>query len=225
MQSETWRGVMKFYRNNWYYIGGIYFVILSFILGLWGYNHVSHIQLILIYSFMALLVHQFEEYALPGGFPAIMNSVLSREKEQPDRYPLNKNSCFIVNVVLGYTFYLSAVIFPDAIWLGLTQVLFGMLQFLIHGIVINVRMKTFYNPGLAAVIFLHFPVGIYYIWYVVSNGLITTADYIWGFIAVIIAAILIVALPVRVLANRNTKYPFTEDEMERFHVREKLGRV
>ena len=63
---------MKFYRRNWYYIGGILFVALSFLMGFWGSN-ISPIQLILIYSFMALLVHQFEEYAWPGGFPAVMN--------------------------------------------------------------------------------------------------------------------------------------------------------
>jgi hypothetical protein len=58
---------MKLYRNNWYYIGGILFVVLSFVMGFFG-NHVSPIQLILVTSFMALLVHQFEEYVLPGGF-------------------------------------------------------------------------------------------------------------------------------------------------------------
>ena len=47
---------MKFYRRNWYYIGGILFVILAFVMGFWG-GYISYIQLILIYSFMALLVH------------------------------------------------------------------------------------------------------------------------------------------------------------------------
>ena len=92
---------MKFYRRNWYYFGGILFVVLAFVMGFWG-GHISHIQLILIYSFMALLVHQFEEYGLPGGFPRISNIVVSGEKKAPDRYPFNANQCWISNVFLTY---------------------------------------------------------------------------------------------------------------------------
>ena len=77
---------MKFYRRNWYYIGGILFVILAFVMGFWG-GYRSHIQLILIYSFMALQVHQFEEYGLPGGFPALFNVIMNGETEAPDRFP------------------------------------------------------------------------------------------------------------------------------------------
>ncbi len=212
---------MKFYRNNWYYIGGIYFIIMSYVMGFWG-HHFSHIQLILIYSFMALFIHQFEEYALPGGFPAVMNIVVAGEKTEPDRYPLNKNNSFIVNVILAYPFYISAILFPTAIWLGLGQVLFGMAQIFMHGLLINKKMKRWYNPGLASVIFLHFPIGIYYIWYVATNGLAHGWDYIFGLVVVAVGAVLMVALPVRGLANRNTKYPFFNNEMERFHVKEKM---
>ena len=72
-----------FYRHNWYYIGGILFVIMSFVMGFFGHL-VSHIQIMLIYSFMALLVHQFEEYGLPGGFPALFNIIMNGEKQAPD---------------------------------------------------------------------------------------------------------------------------------------------
>ena len=78
---------MKFYRRNWYYLGGLLFVALSFIMDFWG-SLFSHIQVILIYGFMALLVHQFEEYRLPGGFSAVMNIAWQPKKgEKPDRYP------------------------------------------------------------------------------------------------------------------------------------------
>lgn len=213
----------KFYRENWYYIGGVYFVALSFIMGFWG-SHFSHIQVILIFSFMALLIHQFEEYALPGGFPAIFNRTVNRELERPERYPLNKNSCLIVNVILAYPFYILAILLPGVIWLGLAQVIFGMMQIFMHGIFINLRMKSWYNPGLAAVIFLHIPIGIYYIWYVAAYGLAGTWDYIAGFICAIIVAILIIALPVRLLADKQSKYPFSENEMERFGVIDLKGK-
>ena len=165
---------------------------------------------------MALLVHQFEEYAYPGGFPAIFNIAVLGEKKVPERYPLNANQCLITNVFLAYPFYIAAIFLPNMIWLGLAQVLFGMFQLIVHGIVINVRLKSLYNPGLAAVVFLHWPIGIYYIWYVTTNHLASTGDFVIGFIVTIIAAIVTVILPLRLSASKESKYPFSEAEMGGF---------
>ncbi len=215
---------MRFYKEHWYYIGGLYFVALSFIMGFWG-SHVSHVQLILIFSFMALLMHQFEEYALPGGFPAVFNMAVGGELKKPDRYPLNSEQAFIVNVALAYPFYIAAILLPGVIWLGLAQVLFGMFQIIVHGIVFNVKMRSWYNPGLATVVFLHFPIGIYYIWYVATNGLATTGDYVGGVVATIVAALLLVAMPLKFLADKESKHPFSDAEMKRFGVRERLKKA
>ena len=93
---------MKFWRRYWYVIGGILFVALAFTMGLWGCEHLPRIQSILIFSWMAMLIHQFEEYALPGGMPSITNMAAFREKEAPDRYPFNSQQCFICNVFLCF---------------------------------------------------------------------------------------------------------------------------
>ena len=95
---------MKTWRRNWYYIGGILFVALSFFMGFWG-SMFSRIQVIMVYSFMAMLVHQFEEYGWPGGFPSIVNIIQFKETQIPDRYPFNQNLCFVDNVFTTYTFY------------------------------------------------------------------------------------------------------------------------
>ena len=203
---------MKFWRRNWYYIGGILFVALSFFMGFWG-SIFSRIQVILIFSFMAMLVHQFEEYAFPGGFPSISNIAMMGEKKVPERYPLNANQCFISNVFLTYPFYIIPVFFPNVIWLGLAQVMLGMFQLIAHGIVVNIRLKSPYNPGLGAVVFLHMPIGIYYIWYVTTNHLASMGDLIIGIFACIVAAIILFLLPIRLLRSRQSKYPFAEAEM------------
>ena len=212
---------MKFYRNNWYYIGGVYFVALAFIMGFFG-SGISDIQVVLIYSFMALLLHQFEEYALPGGFPAVFNIAFSKERENPDRYPLNKNSSLVVNVFLAYPLYIIPIFLPNVIWLGLIQVLAGVAQIFVHGISINRKMKSLYNPGLAAVVFLHIPIAIYYIWFVVANGLVGIWDFAGGLIGVVAAAILLILMPVKLLQNRQSKYPWSEKEMARFNVVDNL---
>ena len=215
---------MRFYSRNWYYIGGILFVILSFIMGFFSYN-IVHIQTILIYSYMALLVHQFEEYGLPGGFPTLFNVIMNGEKETPDRFPQNSQLSMIVNVVLAYPFYIAAIIFPETYWLGLATMYFGFSQIFFHGIIMNRRLKSFYNPGLAASIFLHGPIGIYYIWYVADNDLASVWDYIGGFITMIVAAFIIVVLPIRLFSSRQTKYPFSKEEMARFGMLEKAEKL
>ncbi|QSN64333.1 hypothetical protein [Caballeronia sp. M1242] len=77
---------LNFYRRNWYYVGGILFVLLAYLMGFWGADHLAPVQIILVYSFMAMLAHQFEEYAAPGGFPGIGNIAVFGERRNPDRY-------------------------------------------------------------------------------------------------------------------------------------------
>jgi hypothetical protein len=212
---------MRYYKNHWYHFGGALFALLAAFVGLWG-GGMPEIQRILLVSFMALLMHQFEEYALPGGFPAAYNMALCGERDRPDRYPLNALTSFVVNVPLGYAFYLAAVLLPGVIWLGLAQVLFGMAQIGVHGVLINRKLRRPYNPGMASVLLLHYPISITYICYVTSRGLARPVDFLIAVLATALAGLLIVALPIRALKNRDSKNPFSPEEMQRFHVEDKL---
>ncbi len=214
---------MGFYRKNWYYFGAIYFVAISFSVIVW-HNSFSVIRLLLIMSFMALLVHQFEEYAKPGGFPSIFNTVVLGEKKIPNHYPLNPNSAMITNVYLGYTFYIIPIFFPNLIWLGIAQIMFGIFQIIIHGIVINIKLKSLYNPGLASVILLHFPIGIYYINYVVMHNLANAVDFIIGIALTLVAGFIIIFIPVKFGANKESKYHFSDIEMGGF-AKEKVAKI
>jgi hypothetical protein len=60
----------------------------------------------------------------------------------------NFEKCFLtsallcVNVFAAYPFYVLPIVFPNLIWLGLAQILFGMAgQLIVHGIVINRKMR------------------------------------------------------------------------------------
>lgn len=215
---------MKFYAKNWYYIGGVLFVVLTFLMGFFG-NYFSRIEVILIYSFMSLLIHQFEEYALPGGFPTFFNVIMNGETKTPDRYPQNSLLAMIVNVPLAYWIYILPILFPNVIWLGLGSMFFGFSQILFHGIMMNRYLRSFYNPGLAACIFLHGPIGAYYIWYVSSNGLDSAGDYFGGIIMMIVGTLLVVVIPIKLFATRDSKYPFSKEEMERFGMLEKAKQL
>lgn len=96
---------MNFYRNNWYKLTLVAFIFLWFFMGSWGMDRLTVIQKILMYSFMALLIHQFEEYVLPGGGPIVINKANFNEKINFRSFPGNMQSSMIVNN-LAYIFLL-----------------------------------------------------------------------------------------------------------------------
>lgn len=104
--------------------------------------------------------------------------------------------------------------------------IFGIGQFIVHGIVTNKKLKTFYNPGLGAVVLLHIPIAIYYIYYITSNNIISTSDLLIGIVYLIIyMAFMVNKLTYSWLADKNSPYVFEEEEMKRFNVEEKINRV
>lgn len=132
-------------------------------------------------SFIAILLHQFEEYRWPGYFAGLFNKVLFQSKT-PERYPLNQQSAMIINLIIAYVFYLPPVFFPSVVWLGLAPILMGFFQIIWHGIFANIKAKSIYNPGLFSAIFLHLPIGIWYIKSAYEQNMLTPTDWLWSMI-------------------------------------------
>ncbi len=215
---------MKTLRRHWYNIG-LYVAIITAIYLALAWSGIQILQRLLILNFIAMLIHQYEEYALPGGEPAIMNIVV-QPSDNPDRYPLNQNSAMVTNLLYTYGFCLVPIFFPDVIWLGLAPMLAAVSQLVVHGILNNLKLKSIYNPGLGAVVFIHMPVTIYYIIYIQSNGLAN----IWIWVASIVylvfyMVIFLAKLTYTWMADRNSPYPFDEVEMKRFNVKEKMEKI
>ena len=213
---------LKFLRRHWHDIGLFSAVVAGGYL-IFAWNEIIFIQKLLILNFIAVLLHQFEEYSWPGGFPAVANIVLM-PSEKPDRYPLNQNSSMMANIIFAYVFFLLPVFFPNVIWLGLAPVLVGsILQFISHGIYTNIKLKSFYNPGVAATVFGHIPIGVLYIYNIVANNLVD----LWGWLfAVLYMAVFMFLvffiIEQKLLGDKNSPYSFDQDEMKRFDVEKKL---
>jgi hypothetical protein len=208
---------MRFMRRHWYTLG----LPVGFIAVVWGsVSDLTRVQWILLLNFVVLLLHQFEEYAWPGGEPWIINEVMQPKGSRPDRYPLNQNNAFVINVPMAWSFYLVPVFFPEAVWVGLAPVLFGFSQLAGHGVANNRKLKSLYNPGLAAVVLGHIPLGIWYLREVRTTG----QD--WAF-AILYMAFFIAVGMMKVgyglLADENSAYPFAPEEMERFGRRRRLA--
>lgn len=211
---------MNFYRRHWYQLGIIWgAIVLMWLVASW--DETGWLQRLCALNFIVVMLHQFEEYMWPGGFPAVMNIGMSGS-ERPDRYPLNQHNATVTNVVLAYPFYLLPVFIPGHAWLGIPPILFGLSQFGIHGIRANLAMKTLYNPGLATTILGHIPVGIAYLWYGQSHGLFSGLDWGLGILYTAAFVLLFRKYTFQWSPDINSVHPFTDIELKRSGIFDRL---
>ena len=132
----------------------------------------------------------------------------------------------VANLIFAYVLFLLPVFFPKTIWLGLAPILVGsIIQFISHGIYTNIKLKYFYNPGLAATVFGHIPIAFFYIKYIVKNNLVNQGDWIWAVVYMSAMLFLIFYLIEQVLlSDKNSPHPFDPDEMKRFNVLKKISK-
>lgn len=147
---------MNFLRKHWYDLGGILSMfVIAYILTC--YKSLTNFQTLMWLNLVSLFLHQLEEYRIVGTFPGMLNSVVYKSN-MPDRYPLNTNTSFYINVVMGWTFYLFAALFAEkAIWLGMVTIVVSISNIIAHTTVVNIKGKTIYNAGLATTWLLFAP--------------------------------------------------------------------
>jgi len=123
-------------------------------------------------------LHQFEEYIYPGGFTEYFNiKVLgSNSKGQP----LTKTHAFWINVpIIFIGFPVSAILAGQIdISIGIWTAYFSIINALSH---LGMFFRHGYNPGLVASMLLNIPVGVYAIYYFITNQLISLSSHIIGF--------------------------------------------
>jgi len=206
---------MRFILRYWYDIGLVIGLVIFAYLAIWPMHG---LQLILMLNIAVLMVHQFEEYHVPGGEPWILNEVFQPRGGPVDRYPLNQGNAAFINI-LAWPWYFIPVLFPHVIWLGIGQILFGMAgQLVIHGVITNIRLKTIYNPGLAAVVFGHVPLGIWYLVVVYRDGVVGWTDWVFGILYLLgFLVIFMLILGYRVMLSKNPRWAFAPEEVDRFN--------
>ena len=203
---------MKFIRNHWYQIMLVVFAGMAFT-ALFMEQDMTLLQKLLLASLMALPLHQFEEYELPGGGPIVINKVFWGEKERYLNYPGNWNSIMIVNLS-AYIFYILALCLPNVIWLGLGTMLFNLFQVLGHCLEMNIKGKTWYNPGMVTSIVLFLPISIAYIVQVAESA--TAVTWVAAVAALVVMLSVSVILPVQAMKKEDSPYVIPEWQNEQF---------
>lgn len=215
---------MKKYMDNWYYIGGIIFAALALVLGLFG-DMFDPMRRIMIVLYMCLLAHQFEEYAVPGGFPGAYNAGLEGETELIDRYPLNTKSAFIVNICCAYPIYILGTIFSDFHPLSIFIAYFTLLQFMVHGLVMNRKMGTLYNPGMGTILCCMIPIGIYALWYIAAHYVVPVWNWWVPLLVFPVIAFATIMLPIKLCQDKDTIYVFPKRDTKGFSIKGKVARI
>ena len=168
---------MGFMRRHWFDLGILWAVIIGGVLLAAGLQPLS---LLLWISLISLFLHQFEEYRYPGYFPGMVNTVMFGSKK-PDRYPLNTNTAFVVNVVVGWlSYFLAALLGAKAMWLAIATILVSAGNFVAHAFIFNIRGKTGYNPGMATAILLFGPIVVVFFSMVIRGNLATPVAWVFG---------------------------------------------
>jgi len=142
--------------------------------------HYSFYALFLIWiQFVVYLLHQFEEYILPGGFVKFFNNKIL--KSDKDNYPLDDIASFWINIPIVFIAYpLSAILagFID-ISIGIWTAYFSIINAIAH---VGMFFKYRYNPGFFVSLFLNIPVGVYTIYYFDAQHIISENEQLIGLV-------------------------------------------
>lgn len=207
--------VLDSYRRNWPRVGAVAGMAIGGAVALASRGKVTNLRALSALNWIALLVHQYEEYQDPGYFPGQFNHGVFKS-DQPRNYPLNTHTALCINTAVAYPVYALPVVFPKVKWLGIAPVLFGMSQAVGHGVVFPAISRTKYSPGFLASIFLHVPIGLAYLTALKKQGPITRSDWRKSIAYDLAFAFLGVALPNLIGKDKHSPYAFTEKQMGSF---------
>jgi hypothetical protein len=177
---------MRILNKYWPILGSV--ISLSIIVWLFAtLPQLKNPKTLFLINFALLLLHQFEEYTLPGGFKKFFNEEI-RPKTNFISCNLTDSGIFIVNICLAWTAYLVAIIISDEIlWFGIAIITISLINGIAHSLMFLKLRK--YNPGFITGLFLFIPFGIYALYHLWVN--IALLEWVYISVVAIIGALCI----------------------------------
>lgn len=171
-------------NNVWQLLGGgVLAPVLITILGMiWFFcPDLNRYQWLLWLHLPLLMIHEFEEYVLPGGFKEFINTKTFVAMIPPvEDVPANEPYIFAVNIGFWLWIILGALLANVAPWVGFGPV---MLQILInnftHTFLFQGQQRG-YNPGLITTILVLMPYCTLVIGYIILTQAFTPLDWFLG---------------------------------------------
>lgn len=163
---------MKKIVNSWYiisvYLAGFVAVAAVFLTN-------DPLKRVLLASTVMLLLHFYEEFGVPGGFPLMGVRIMLRSDE-PDKtkWDCNNLNCMFGNWLALFMMYLLPLILPGVRFLIVAAMFLSCAELVMHLILFNVKQKSLYNPGLITGVFGLAPIAAYYF-----VNIFDPADFVW----------------------------------------------
>jgi len=200
---------MRFMERHWFDVGGVLGIALAVWIGL-SATEMDPLALLLWLSLLSLLAHQVEEWRWPGWFPGMLNIVIFRSAD-PWRFPLNTRSGLVVNVFAGWVCYLLAALLAErALWLALATILVSLGNCGLHLVVIPIRGRMPYNPGMVTSLLFFLPLVV---WFAVEAlPMMSATEIVIGLLLGLILNLGGVIGLIRLLENSNAS-PFEDRQI------------
>lgn len=157
------------FKRDWPKVGLVLAVYLTVFLFLFV-RRVDFVVFILLLQTPLYLLHEAEEYVFPGGFREYFNEKIL--KQHPNDGPLSETFSFYLNIILIWITLplfgmLSLVDYRFGLWIPYFSLFAGVAH-----ILLAIRAKRAYNPGLVVSLLLNIPFSLWSIRYLVAHGLI-----------------------------------------------------
>ena len=178
---------MKKLVNNWHYVS-VYLAGVSALVAILGTDNIT--QKLLLAAITMMLLHFFEEFGFPGGFPLMgMKVLMGSDEMDSTKWNCNNLSSMFGNWGFLVLLYFMPLLLPDVRFLTLSAMMFLFAEVLMHLLLFNIKLKSFYNPGFITGVFGMAPIGIYYFTNVFDSSFYLWYDYavaVGWFVAVFI---------------------------------------
>ena len=163
------RNYIKWLKHNWAHTGLVLSVYLTIFLVAFVRNNDNTLFLLLM-TIPLYMIHQTEEYIFPGGFAKFFNMDIFRTGRADA--PMETEFIFYVNIIYIWILLplfgiLSSVNYTYGLWMSYFFFFAGAAH-----IVLAVKAKKKYNPGLVVSCLVNIPYGAYLVYYLHNIGLI-----------------------------------------------------
>lgn len=163
--SEYYRWLKKDWAKTGFILSIFLFIFLFVFV-----RQDDFVVFILLLQTPLYMLHQTEEYVFPGGFGKFFNTKIF-ELETEDQ-PVDQNFIFFVNVILIWFILpvfglLSTIDYRYGLWIPYFSFFAGIAH-----VLLAIRAKKLYNPGLIVSLFINIPVGLWSILYLINRGIL-----------------------------------------------------
>jgi hypothetical protein len=183
--AMTIKGYFTWFKENWSKVGAIVAIFLTIYLVVLVLPKSTLLFALLMYTPLYML-HEIDEYIFPGRFAQFMNKDIY--KMDPETGLVDSTAIFVINIAVWIIFSFYSLWAITDITQGAWMPYFFIFQALIH-LMLGIVGKRFLNPGMISAWMVHVPWGIWTIWLLVQNGVITNPywnDYLRDGLMVIV---------------------------------------